>query len=231
MNDLLRKLGLNKYEALAYESLLRNGAESAFSISGKSGVPFGRIYDSLKTLNILGLVEIVPGKPKKFKAVNPSIAVQNLVSEREVELEGIKKEIIEESKRMTKPGSEEIVSISNGKTAFARKLAEHLETAKNEIIATAEHYKLKNYYPAINRLRKKGAKETLLGPIKGYEKEVADLKKAGIKFKELVLPGVRFLVTDKELVTISIQDSEHEVVNISVKNKALGAALSKLLLR
>lgn len=231
MNDLLRKLGLNKYEALAYESLLQRGSQSAFSLSGVSGVPFGRIYDSLKILSILGLVEVVPGKPKKFKAANPVVSIQNLISEKEAELESIKKDLIIQSKKITKPETEEMISVSTGKTAFARKLAEHLETAKDEVIATAEHYKLKNYYPAINRLRKKGAKEIILGPIKGYEKEIRDLKKAGVRFKELTLPGVRFLVTDKEFVTISIQDSEHEVINVSVKNKSLGSALAKLLLK
>lgn len=231
MIDSLRKLGLNKYESLAYEALIKGGIQSGFALSQSSGVPFGRIYDSLKALIILGLVEVVPGKPKKFKSLKVDNAINNITRERVDELERLRDELINESKKISNTNKEkESVTISEGRTAFARKLAEHLSIVENELVATAENYKVKDVYPSIKRLMSKGVKEILLGPVKGHENEVNELKKAGVKIIDYSLPGIRLLVTDKELVTISIQDKEHEVINITLKNKALGEALRKLLI-
>ncbi|MBW3022798.1 helix-turn-helix domain-containing protein, partial [Candidatus Woesearchaeota archaeon] len=46
----LKELGLTENEAKAYETLLRLGKTSASHISKESGVPYGRIYNVLSSL-------------------------------------------------------------------------------------------------------------------------------------------------------------------------------------
>ena len=227
--ELLRRLGLNKYESLSYEALLKSGPITAYHLSSESTVPFGRIYDCLKALSIQGFVEVVPGKPKKFKAIIPETAVNNLVLERSAELEKLKQELVSKSKSIEKE-EQEVVTVSYGRTAFGKKLLEHTMQANNELVSTAENYTLRDQYPAIKR-PSKNIKRILIGPIKGFEDKVNEIKKEGVIVNEGLYPGVRFIVSDREHVTISIQDKNHEVVNISVKNKSLGDALVKLLLK
>ena len=60
MNDenLLREIGLNKYESSAYLTLLKEGISEANTISQKSNIPMGKVYEVLESLKNTGLVEI-----------------------------------------------------------------------------------------------------------------------------------------------------------------------------
>ena len=54
-----------------------------------------------------------------------------------------------------------------------------------------------------------------------------ELTDQGLNIRHYPLKNVRFLVSDEELVTISIQDKEF--TNIHIKSKALGKALTKIM--
>ncbi|WP_406659590.1 helix-turn-helix domain-containing protein [Methanolobus sp. ZRKC3] len=82
---LLQDLGLTKYESTTYASLLKEGVIGAQELSRKSTVPVGKIYEVLSNLNNMGLVEFQRSRPRKYKAVKPSIALNNLYSKREEE--------------------------------------------------------------------------------------------------------------------------------------------------
>ncbi len=80
LKQFLRKLKLNNYEISSYSTLLRSEELTAREICQKSRVPNGRIYEVLDTLKEKGVVEIQESRPKKYKAISPNIAFQNLVS-------------------------------------------------------------------------------------------------------------------------------------------------------
>jgi sugar-specific transcriptional regulator TrmB len=84
----LRDLGLSKYEARAYRSLLEHGPTTAKALSDASGVPMGRIYDVLNGLAAVDLVRSqAAGRPKKYAAVEPETALTRLVETRRRELD------------------------------------------------------------------------------------------------------------------------------------------------
>jgi len=71
----LRDVGLSKYEARAYRSLLESGPTTAKTLSEASGVPMGRIYDVLNSLEQHRLVRSqAASRPKKYVAVEPETA-------------------------------------------------------------------------------------------------------------------------------------------------------------
>jgi len=88
----LELLGLNKYEARAYEALLQLGKASAPEIAQESGVPYGRIYDTLNSLVSKGLVIIIPEKTKKF-APAPQDNLEKLISERVAKISKLKEDL------------------------------------------------------------------------------------------------------------------------------------------
>jgi hypothetical protein len=59
-------------------------------------------------------------------------------------------------------------------------------------------------------------------------KRINELKSIGINFRHYPLENVRIMVSDEELVTISIQEN-NEFQTIHAKNKSLGKAMSKIL--
>jgi len=83
----LKALGLTHYEAAVYVSLLGQGALEARAVSRLAGVPSGRIYDALHALAERGIVEIVPGRPKRFAAVAPTAALSDLLAQRKTEMD------------------------------------------------------------------------------------------------------------------------------------------------
>ena len=84
----LRDLGLSEYESRSYRAMLRTGPTTAKELSQLSEVPMGRIYDVLSNLEDSRLVRTqTAGRPKKYVAVEPDIALDRLLDTKKQELE------------------------------------------------------------------------------------------------------------------------------------------------
>lgn len=78
--DVLRRLGFTQYEARVYVSLLMRGTATASELSDLSNIPYTRVYDVLNQLEEKGLVATIPGRPLKFEALDPEIALSNYMA-------------------------------------------------------------------------------------------------------------------------------------------------------
>ncbi|MGQ0534757.1 MAG: TrmB family transcriptional regulator [Methanobacteriota archaeon] len=76
----MKALGLSAYEAQAYEALLHLGAADAGTLGRKAGIPSGRVYSVLGSLEEKRLVRAEGGRPKRFRAAPPKLALQSLLS-------------------------------------------------------------------------------------------------------------------------------------------------------
>ncbi len=77
----LKELGLTTYEAKAYVALVLRGVATASEICDLSGIPYTRIYDVLASLVNKGMVVTIPGRPIKYKAIDPRRVLENLREE------------------------------------------------------------------------------------------------------------------------------------------------------
>jgi sugar-specific transcriptional regulator TrmB len=103
--NFLQEVGLNAYEAAAYLSLLKLGVSEASAIYRDSEVPYGKIYSVLESLAGKGFVEIQTSRPKKFRAVDPELALDILLERKKAEVEremAVLKGSIEEAKQVLK---------------------------------------------------------------------------------------------------------------------------------
>ncbi|HTK07933.1 MAG TPA: helix-turn-helix domain-containing protein [Ktedonobacteraceae bacterium] len=69
--ELLQQIGLNKYEAEAYYTLLTRGALTGYEVGKYSQVPGSRSYEVLERLLEKGLAFVQPGDPPRYAAQNP----------------------------------------------------------------------------------------------------------------------------------------------------------------
>jgi sugar-specific transcriptional regulator TrmB len=83
----LQDIGLNAYEAAAYLSLLKYGVSEANVICRDAEVPYGKIYTVLEALAGKGFAEIQSSRPKKFRAVDPALALDSYFEKRKAEFE------------------------------------------------------------------------------------------------------------------------------------------------
>jgi uroporphyrinogen decarboxylase len=81
LTDAMTALGLNRYEAAVYVTLVRSPRMTASQIAARSNVPRQRVYDILGELCRQGLVAEQPGKQRCFTPVDPSLALPNLQRE------------------------------------------------------------------------------------------------------------------------------------------------------
>ena len=83
----LRKIGLNKYEAKAYLCILNHGIIDAKTICQKENIPTGKIYETISSLKNKNFIEVQNTRPKKYRAVKPSIAFEKFYSEKKKQME------------------------------------------------------------------------------------------------------------------------------------------------
>ncbi|MFY1110507.1 MAG: TrmB family transcriptional regulator [Methanosarcinaceae archaeon] len=99
---LLLDIGLNAYEAATYLSLLKLGVSEASVVYRDSEVPYGKIYTVIESLAGKGFVEVQASRPKKFRAVDPELALDAFFEKKGAELEremALLKGSVEEAKQ------------------------------------------------------------------------------------------------------------------------------------
>jgi HTH-type transcriptional regulator, sugar sensing transcriptional regulator len=89
----LEELGLSKYEASAYYSLLGRGMISATELAYYSNLPRTKIYFILKKLEKKKLVLINYQKPLMFRALSPKDSFDNILSKYENRIKSLNKVI------------------------------------------------------------------------------------------------------------------------------------------
>jgi len=131
-------LGLSEYEAKLYVSLVEVGQATARKLSVFSGVPRTKVYAVLKRLIDMGLVTEIPGEPRRFMPVPPSIALKSyLQTYRDIaqnlsSLISTLEEALKRARTQEKLRQGSIWTI-NGKQNIFRKIHEMLTNAKRSV--------------------------------------------------------------------------------------------------
>ena len=93
--EKLQRLGLTKYESLAYITLLKLGPSKATDITKESGIPHTRVYDVLSSLHRKGFVDVMQGTPRLYKPVNPEVVLEKIKEEIVQDIEALKESFLE----------------------------------------------------------------------------------------------------------------------------------------
>jgi hypothetical protein len=85
----LVELGLTRYEAKAYLTLIQRESYAASELAIEAGIPRQRIYDVLNSLVSRGLARDWPGPVTRYAATDPQGAVERLVTVQRQALRGL----------------------------------------------------------------------------------------------------------------------------------------------
>lgn len=107
----LLRLGLSKYETEAYLYILKHGISEAGSVHKETNIPYGKIYDTMKSLITKGLIEVQNSRPKKYMIRNPDIALNRLFDEKKKRVN----EELENTQKLITDIKEDIDSIINAR--------------------------------------------------------------------------------------------------------------------
>ena len=92
--NILYRLKLGKYETKVYLTLLKHGPQDYKELIKRSGVPYGKIYYTLKGLNKKGWVDNLGQKPNIFYAVDPEGPLINHLIRIKEEMNDIERSVL-----------------------------------------------------------------------------------------------------------------------------------------
>jgi len=217
----LVKSGFTEYEAKAYLTLLKKNNFSASEISKLSGVPRTKVYEILACLVRKGACIEIPGKIRRFKAVNPRNIFNNMLNNLEKEktyLAAISESLVpyyEKAIENTDPL--DYIEVIRKKKAVIEKIAFLEKKAQNYIITMNKP----PYYIGIeNFLEEKRMKTDLnnklnyryLYEVQGEMKDEGhiqiwnSIRKYGVNIRFCPKLPIKFMSFDDNIVILSLKD-------------------------
>ncbi|WP_010480253.1 HTH-type sugar sensing transcriptional regulator TrmBL1 [Thermococcus zilligii] len=131
--EKLQRLGLTKYESLAYINLLKLGPSKATDITKESGIPHTRVYDVLSSLHRKGFVDVMQGTPRLYKPVNPEVVLERIKEDIIQDIEDLKAAFLDLYREAHGEELPEIWTIQGFENTVER--AEHIiRTARYEVL-------------------------------------------------------------------------------------------------
>lgn len=219
----LSLLGLNDYESRSYLALLELGKSTASKISSYSGVPYGRIYDTLASLVHKEIVTIVPNKTKEYVASSPD-KFEKILNKKRKELENINENVLK-LKELFKEKEKQPVQVAFGKIGFHKLLR---EVSKNTKIDYSIKYYSDTKPEIIRSVReniKKGATYKSLARYDDETKKSVDKwqKEFGC-YKQIENDGVAIAINEKEVLLGLIKSN----TTVLIKDKAFSKMIINL---
>jgi sugar-specific transcriptional regulator TrmB len=133
--DILKNLGLTKYEALVYIGLLGMRGGTATEIHELSGVPRASVYPALNRLIRKNLVSISHTSPRRYRATSPDEGISQLLGRMEVNATEAREALHKiQRKPLRKEGGEgELIWSIYGREHIVNRLIDLIEGAKQEV--------------------------------------------------------------------------------------------------
>jgi len=237
MFENLRSFGLTKYEADVYLTLLRLGSADANLISSTSGVPLGRMYSILNDLLEKRIIHSQETRPRKFAAVDPStsikylidaqrfklkqqsLALDDMASELEKELLGIKRA----------PQNKHFWTAAMGTDAVLDIIIEQLNMINKEMSLTVGYPEFSNYI-----LSKKPESDLTKAMLRALERGVIfrmlidrDLNNAERSMDENVKSIFRYLGKNLECRITTFSSTLFDVIDDDMVNIKINSPIRK----
>jgi sugar-specific transcriptional regulator TrmB len=211
MENKLNEIGLNEYEKKVYVDLVRNGASTGGKIVKRSGVPQGKVYQVIQSLQDKGFLTTTDVKPKIFTPVNPEIAVKDVIENKIENLSRLKKEVLEEFKAIKKPEIEsnilEKIQVFSGKKPRYALNDRLFENAKKEVrFMHTYEVRFYSFVRLVNETAKRGIKVKFLA-ISVNEKTLEWMKediRDGVEVRYFPVDDIRIQVMDEEESRVSV---------------------------
>lgn len=134
----LSELGLNRYEARVYLTLITEGTATAKNISDTTGIPYGKVYEIIDTLSRKGFVTILPSKPVKVQALSPIEVAANVKKNFQRKFRNVENLVARElepiftkTKQFADPKA--VFWILNGRATINRKVEEMIEKSLKHV--------------------------------------------------------------------------------------------------
>ncbi len=201
MKVRLSELGLSQYEIETYITLLKSGTLTAKKLVELSGIPHSRIYDVAQRLSEKGLIEIVEEKPRKFKPVDPEIALHAYIEREKKKLDGIYEDIVSLVKVLSLEAELEykatwVISAKPGEV-----IVPLVKKSRYQLLLAAGSKDVDSLTPEIEMATKRGVNVTVISY--GRPDSVERLIEAGVELYQRKASSITIALADTRAGVIS----------------------------
>jgi len=236
MVETLKEYGLDKYESMAYLTLLKIGLSTSSIISQKSSVPYGRIYSVLSSLESKGFVKVYGGAPKRFAAIEPRICLNRIIERKMEILSDIKKRnesLIAELENSSKIGvikPLEVINVIEGKKNYLNLSVKLHKNARKEWRTITQSLPVyKPHFDSYKNMLNRGVEVRILTHITDKNRENSRIwKKLKVKIRDLDPLPSSLSVMDETDVVLRLSNLEMGgYISLHIQNPVLAKTLSK----
>jgi sugar-specific transcriptional regulator TrmB len=217
--EQLRLFNLTEYESKTYLALVTQGPSTVKEIREAAAIPYSREYDVLQSLESRGFVESQPGRPKRFKAVNPEKILERELRTRKKAVDALLK-FADSIKEKQGKGMEmeNVIWTLRGKEKIREKMGEMIRGAGKEILIIGRNPITFELEEALKEARKRGVRIKALGMFEGDAKEA--LRRVGAEFYYFNHNHSRFLLVDDAELILASEDPANYPFALYNKNKS-----------
>ncbi|MBT5023608.1 TrmB family transcriptional regulator [Candidatus Woesearchaeota archaeon] len=227
----LSEYGLTKYENKAYQALLLENSAIATKISHLSGVPHGKIYPTLYSLEKKGFILKTPEKPIRFIAVPPEKAIKTAISNKEKEVVEFEKDVNNITKNLGKLAGRreaeplEKIRVIKGYKKYRELVHIIQQSAKKEFLSIT---RLPNYEPYIKDFKKGiglGMDIKLIVSTPQIDEEKINVwKSLKANIRKTKFMQTRFTVIDGKQVMIRFS-GKNQYLGLWIQNESLAKSM------
>jgi sugar-specific transcriptional regulator TrmB len=229
-SESLKNLGLSDYEIRAFLTLLMQGPMNYRSLCRESGVPTGKIYQVLSTLESKSFVEISQDRPKVLSAAEPKRAFRNRLRQLEedfIDLELKTKDVLQALQFQYNLKYDKIQGIVSeifvGGASSAGSIRDNLLRAEDEVLfSTGEVFASLQIEDLCGIVLKRGV-EIKAVVAKSSSKNISildHLSDLGVNVRRLDLLPAKYFVVDDKHVSLLIDGYESETC-VQIQGSAL----------
>lgn len=202
----LTELGLNNSEAKVFEALLRFGKASASDVSRESGVSDRKVYSILESLEVKGLVKVIPEKVKIFVPSDPK-SLKKIIRRKVESLKELDKKV-DSLRKLYTDREVNPVEVGQGTRSF-QKMEEELQKPKKILYNISYHV---DCTPDVVRdLKYYKNRKVEVKRLVRYDNEtknrVKKLLKVQSDVKQYPNKGVSLVIRDNDVMRVTLMNS------------------------
>ncbi|MBO4248276.1 TrmB family transcriptional regulator [Halomicrobium sp. IBSBa] len=159
LEQVITVFDLGEYEVTAYLAVLEHGELSASELSEHTDIPQPRVYDTVRSLSDVGLVELKDSRPMTVLAIDPREAFDDVQSSLDSLVDDL-------SRRYTAPTRKpEAVSLVKSRPTILRYLEDIITAAEYELMLSLTPRLLDRFEDALRSVHDEGvAIEIVVSP-------------------------------------------------------------------
>lgn len=207
----LGMFGMTEYEAKVYLTLILRGAQEASKVSRYSGLPRPHTYSVLKTLQMRGMVTVIPESINRYRAIPLDEGLNILIEEKEKQFSSLRQardQLLSEIKPKEAIPSDNhaIVQLYYGRQNIYKLTDEMFRRCETEVsIMTTSHgiVRFYKYFSDVaSQFRSKNIAVRFIAPVTPEVESFAQKLSQLVEIRRIdTLPPIRFvLLDDKEVL-------------------------------